>query len=95
MKPSPELVTDSPQPFCLANPGKEYVVYLRYGGMMHLDMSERLQENHSPVTGIIRLQENQHPKRQVTGGRKVQFTAPGMYPGTLDYSDWVLHVFSE
>jgi hypothetical protein len=28
MKPSPELVTDSPQPFCLANPGKEYVVYL-------------------------------------------------------------------
>ncbi|MGC9354819.1 MAG: DUF4038 domain-containing protein, partial [Mariniphaga sp.] len=24
MKPSPELVSDSPQPFCLANPGKEY-----------------------------------------------------------------------
>jgi len=95
MKPFPELVTDSPQPFCLANPGKEYVVYLRYGGMMHLDMGETAAGKsfswywYNPATG------ESTSKRQVAGGRKVQFTAPGMYPGTLDYSDWVLHVLSE
>jgi len=93
MKPSPKLVTDSPQPFCLANPGKEYVVYLRYGGMMHLDMGEAAVGKqfsfywYNPATG------ESTSERKITGGRKVQFTAPGMYPATLDYSDWVLHVF--
>jgi hypothetical protein len=92
MKPSPELVGDSPQPFCLANPGKEYVVYLRYGGMMHLDMGEASNGKqftaywYNPATG------ESTSKRQVQGGQKVQFTSPGMYPGTLEYSDWVLHV---
>lgn len=92
MKPLPELVSDSPQPFCLANPGKEYVVYLRYGGMIHLDMGETAEGKqfnfywYNPATG-----ESTSGKK-VTGGRKVQFTAPGMYPGTLEYSDWVLHV---
>lgn len=93
MKPSPKLVSDSPQPFCLANPGKEYVVYLRYGGMMHLDMGEAAVGKqfsfywYNPATG------ESTSERKITGGRKVQFTAPGMYPATLDYSDWVLHVF--
>ena len=31
--PHPELVLDYPQPFCLADTGKEYIVYLRYGGV--------------------------------------------------------------
>ncbi|WP_372948242.1 DUF4038 domain-containing protein [Mariniphaga sp.] len=93
MKPLPELVSDSPQPFCLANPGKEYVVYLRYGGMMHLDMGQTAEGKkfnfywYNPATG------ESTPQRQIKGGRKVQFTAPGMYPGTLDYSDWVLHIY--
>ena len=28
MSPHPELILDYPQPFCLANPGVEYVIYL-------------------------------------------------------------------
>ncbi|MBW6534923.1 MAG: DUF4038 domain-containing protein [Mariniphaga sp.] len=93
MKPYPDLVSDSPQPFCLANPGKEYVIYLRYGGMMHLDMGQAATGKqftaywYNPATG------ESTSKWQVQGGQKVQFTAPGMYPGALDYSDWVLHVF--
>jgi len=31
--PHPELVLDYPQSFCLAIPGKEYLIYLRYGGV--------------------------------------------------------------
>ncbi len=93
MKPYPDMVSDSPQPFCLANPGKEYVVYLRYGGMMHLDMGQAATGKqftaywYNPSTG------ESTSKRQVQGGQKVQFTAPGMYPGTLEYSDWVLHIY--
>lgn len=93
MKPAPGIISDYPQPFCLANPGKEYVVYLRYGGMMHLDMGEAASGKsfswywYNPATGEATS------KQQVRGNRKVQFTAPGMYPGTLDYSDWVLHVY--
>ena len=36
MAPHPELVKEYPQPFCLANPGEEYVLYLRYGGVAKL-----------------------------------------------------------
>jgi hypothetical protein len=63
--------------------------------MMHLDMGETAAGKsfswywYNPATG------ESTSKRKVTGGRKVQFTAPGMYPGTLDYSDWVLHILSE
>jgi hypothetical protein len=95
MKPAPGIISDTPQPFCLANEGNEYVVYLRYGGMMHLDMSEAASGKifnwnwYNPATGKTTQVQ------QVQGGRKVQFTAPGMYPGTLDYSDWVLHVYEE
>ena len=93
MKPLPELVSDSPQPFCLANPGKEYVVYLRYGGMMHLDMGESAEGKSFTFYWYNLATGESTSERKVTGGRKVQFTAPGMYPGTLEYSDWVLHVF--
>lgn len=95
MQPAPETVSDSPQPFCLANPGTEYIVYLRYGGMIHLDMGQQALGRqyswywYNPATG------EQSEKHQVQGGRKVQFTAPGMYPGNLQYSDWVLHVYEE
>lgn len=95
MQPAPEIVSDSPQPFCLVNPGKEYVVYLRYGGMIHLDMGQEATGRqfswywYNPATG------DYTEKQKVQGGRKIQFTAPGMYPGTLEFSDWVLHVYAE
>ncbi|MCA1761362.1 MAG: hypothetical protein LC658_16450, partial [Bacteroidales bacterium] len=62
-------------------------------GMMHLDMGETAEGKqfnfywYNPATG------ESTSARKVTGGRKVQFTAPGMYPGTLEYSDWVLHIY--
>ncbi len=30
---------------------------------------------------------------QIEGNETLQFIAPEMYPGTLNYSDWVLHVY--
>jgi hypothetical protein len=34
-------------------------------------------------------------KKQIKGSKTLQFTAPGMYPGELEYSDWVLHMYAE
>jgi hypothetical protein len=93
MKPLPDLVHDSPQPFCLANPGKEYIIYLRYGGMINLDIGQNEKEFtfywYNPANG------ESTSKKTIKGMHTLQFVAPGMYPGTLNYSDWVLHVFSE
>jgi hypothetical protein len=94
MSPHPELVNDYPQPFCLAIPGKEYIVYVRYGGMISLNIGEKGDEKefsyywYNPATG------ESTGKRQIKGNKTLQFTAPGMYPGTLNYSDWVLHVYT-
>ncbi len=45
MAPHPELVLEYPQPFCMANPGEEYVLYLRYGGVLKLMMNEKSAAN--------------------------------------------------
>ncbi|MDD2380354.1 MAG: DUF4038 domain-containing protein [Mariniphaga sp.] len=95
MTPRPDLVKDSPQPFCLAVPGKEYIVYLRYGGMLNLNIGQSSEEKsfsyywYNPKTG-----EATTP-RQIKGKNFLQFTAPGMYPGAPHYSDRVLHVYEE
>jgi hypothetical protein len=95
MTPHPELVSDYPQPFCLAIPGKEYIIYLRYGGMINLNTGETGVEKefsyywYNPATGELT------GKKQVKGNKSLQFTSPGMYPGTLNYSDWVLHVCND
>lgn len=92
MTPHPELVQDYPQPFCLAVPGEEYVIYLRYGGMINLKIDQKNEQKYSyywynPATG-----ESTNPE-SVTGNKYLQLVSPGMYPGSLNYSDWVLHVY--
>jgi hypothetical protein len=95
LTPHPELVNDYPQPFCLAIPGKEYIVYLRYGGMINLDIGQNNTEKelsyywYNPATGEATS------KNSIKGNHTLQFVAPGIYPGSLKYSDWVLHVFTK
>jgi hypothetical protein len=39
MAPHPELVLEYPEnKYCLALPGQEYVVYLRWGGTLKIDL---------------------------------------------------------
>lgn len=95
MTPRPDLVNDYPQPFCLAIPGTEYIVYLRYGGMINLNIGKNGTDKefsyywYNPATGVTT------DKKQIKGNKTLQFTAPGMYPGSLNYSDWVLRVYEE
>lgn len=90
MSPHPELVTDYPQPFCLANPGEEYIIYLRYGGYLSLDLNafdDTFEYAYlDPSNGELGEFET------VRGGDLFQTRSPGGYPGTEHFKDWVLWV---
>jgi hypothetical protein len=95
MEPHPELILDYPQPFCLASPGKEYVLYLRYGGVLKLEMDEQsLEESFSyfwynPANGI------RYETKRISGKKILNFSCPEQYPGTTEYRDWVLYIIKE
>lgn len=91
MKPHPELVSDYPQPLCLANPGDEYIVYLRYGGYMKLDLRqwdgrEFVHYWVNPETGETGGGDS------VQGGGWIDFMSPWPYPSKTEFRDWVLYV---
>ena len=92
MAPHPELVLEYPDKYCLAVPGQEYVVYLRWAGTLKLDLRPSSESESfeyywfNPKTG------KGNPVRIVKGGAVRFFEATGGYPGTLNFTDWVLHV---
>ncbi len=53
MKPHPELVLEYPQPFCLAKPGEEYVIYLRYAGVAKIKMDASAAQRDIHASGLI------------------------------------------
>lgn len=93
MAPHPELVLEYPvNKYCLALPGQEYVVYLRWGGTFKIDLKTAAEKDgfecywFDPGTG-----QSLTPK-VVKGGTEVFLSAPGGYPGNVNFHDWVLHV---
>lgn len=95
MAPHPELISEYPQPFCLAKPGEEYVVYLRYAGTVKVLMddsavSEQYQYHwFNPATG-----KSSDPKT-IHGNSILEFSCPESYPDIPDYKDWVLYIARE
>lgn len=92
MLPRPELVYEYPRDrYCLANPGSEYVLYLRWGGVIKLDMRDAAGTFNyawfNPSTG-----ETLETKT-TEGGAIRAFASPALYPGTREVQDWVLHVW--
>jgi hypothetical protein len=92
LEPAPELVLENASSFCSADHGKEYLVYLRYGGSFRLDL--RLAESSGfnvewidLSTGIIRKDG------QIMGGKIITLSPPEDYPGSLQYKDWLVHVY--
>jgi hypothetical protein len=81
MNPCPSLV-NTPN-LCLANPGKEYIVYAPSGGAITIDLSgafgKLAVEWLNPRTGVYQRQTT------VQAGDKRILTAP-------DENDWVLHL---
>ncbi|MCL6102868.1 MAG: DUF4038 domain-containing protein [Bacteroidetes bacterium] len=95
MAPHPELVREYPQPFCLAKPGEEYVLYLRYGGVAKVKMDgsaaskKYLYQWFNPASGKL------YDAKAIQGSGLLTFNCPEGYPGVLDYKDWVLYIHKE
>ena len=95
MSPHPELVQEYPQPFCLAQPGEEYVIYLRYGGVARLKMDENsasknyVYQWYNPGTGKL------YDAASLKGSDYLKFVCPESYPESHDYKDWVLYIRKE
>jgi hypothetical protein len=94
MAPHPELIREYPQPFCLANPGKEYVIYLRYSGTAKLVMDEEAASKEyqyqwfNPGTGKF------YDMKKIKGSRLLSFSCPESYPAVVNFKDWVLYIKS-
>jgi hypothetical protein len=92
LEPHPELVVDYTEPYCAANPGNEYVVYLRYGGAAKIDLSDlppgvRFQYQWlNPANGQIA------GTGELESGSRQIINAPGGYPSDPDVQDWVIHI---
>jgi len=94
----PDLVRAVPHPelasthYCLADPGQEYLVYLRYGGSFRLDL--RLAESSGFNVEWIDLSTGITQKNgQIMGGEIITLSPPEDYPGSLQYKDWLVHVY--
>ena len=95
LEPHPELVSVYPQPFCSADPGKEYVVYMRYGGGLKLDMSPATPDEPFEYSWLDPRTGETLEGACITPGKEHMFVAPGTLP-TNPYMwqpiGWVLHV---
>jgi len=95
MAPHPELIVEYPQSFCLAKPGEEYVVYLRYAGTFKIRMddsaaSEKYKYHwYNPASGKV------YDSKIIQGNHLLQFNCPESYPDVPEYRDWVLYVSKE
>lgn len=92
LEPHPELVSEYAAPFCGAVPGSLYVVYLRYGGRLKVDLRPSRTTDVFEATWIDLELSQQRKPVQVNGGAVREFQAPEDYPGRLQFKDWLLHL---
>ncbi len=79
-------------PFCGAVPGSLYVLYLRYGGRLKVDLRPSAASSLFEYTWIDLDQSRERTRGQVSGGAVREFHAPEDYPGSLQSKDWLLYI---
>jgi hypothetical protein len=90
MAPHPELVLEYPDQYCLAAPGQEYVVYLRWAHQAKVDLGSTDENDvfeyswFDPSNGKLVAGKN------INGGKVHLFRSPG--PNYANFKDWVLHI---
>lgn len=92
LEPHPEAVSDYPAKFCSAVPGREYVVYLRYGGALKLDLKPSSANDTFEFTWFDLAKSGAAKSGSVKGGAVREFQAPEDYPRVREFRDWLLHV---
>jgi len=92
LEPHPELVLEYPQKSCAAVPGQEYLVYLRYGGTVKIDLKPSTQDDVFECICFEPSAGTQGGTLTVTGGKIGTFYPPEHYPHYQQCRDWVLHI---
>ena len=86
------VVLEYSQPLVSAIPGREYIVYARYGGQLKLDLRSSSSSDRFRWSWIDLVNSKETRSGTVTGGAIRSFHAPEDYPGNLQYKDWLLHL---
>jgi hypothetical protein len=92
LEPHPELMLENPSPFCLADPGREYLFFLRYGGSVKLDLRKFPQSLQYSFQWTDLVTSRDSKTGIISGGSIVEVKCPEDYPGTVNFKDWVLHI---
>ncbi|MFC1597755.1 DUF4038 domain-containing protein [Planctomycetota bacterium] len=92
LEPHPELVHENSSRYCAAVPGREFVVYLRWGGVVKLDLRPSSADGQFKFRWIDLVEEKVKRTGMVAGGAIREFHPPEDYPGVEQYKDWILHV---
>jgi hypothetical protein len=92
LEPHPELVSDYAARFCSAEPGRNYVVYARWGGVLKVDLRPSSETDAFQYTWIDLDKGTERSTGTVHGGALREFHAPEDYPSAPQYKDWVLHI---
>jgi hypothetical protein len=91
LEPHPEVISENPSYYCLAVPGKEYIIYLRYGGSVKVDLRDYPGISFSYAwTDLVNYRESN--KGTIKGGSLTEIKCPEDYPGVVDFKDWVVHL---
>jgi hypothetical protein len=92
LAPHPELLHEYPDKYCIALPGNEYVVYLRWGGNVKVDLRPSSEDETFEYSWFDPATGKSLPGKIMKGGDVRYFHSPGGYPAQLEFKDWVLHV---
>lgn len=91
-EPHPELITENPSRFCLADPGNEYLIYLRYGGSVKLDLRKYPESAVFTFQWTDLVNSTDSRSGSIKGGAVREIVCPEDYPGTVNFKDWLLHI---
>ena len=95
LKPHPELVTEYPQPFCLASPGEEYVIYLRYGGVAKINLGKDNTNKNFLYYWFDTATGNSTDEKTIKGSEFLSFKCPNPQGLSVpENKDWVLYIKS-
>lgn len=92
LEPHPELILENPSPYCLADPGKEYLIYLRYGGSAKLDLRQYPESTYFTFQWTDLVNSRDLKSGTIKSGSIVEIKCPEDYPVTVNFKDWIIYI---
>jgi hypothetical protein len=91
LEPHPELVSEYTPRLCAAIPGQEYLVYVRWGGTVKVDLRPSAENDAFRYTWIDLAEGKEANSGTIQGGAPRQLSTED-YPKFPHYKDWLLHI---